>query len=58
MRLRCSMSLIGSMWPGPEMGGRQTANELGEINTLVFAFVFCGCSAFIILHATMEHWPI
>lgn len=58
MRQCCSMSLIGSMWPGLEMGGRQTVNELGEINTLVFAFVFCVCSAFIILRATMEHWPI
>lgn len=56
MRARCSMSLIGSMWPGLEMGGRQTLNELGEINTLLFsAFVFCVCSAFFILRARVEN---
>lgn len=39
------MSLIGSVPPGLEMGGRQTVNELGGINTLLVAFVFCVCSA-------------
>lgn len=50
------MGLIGSMRPGLEMGGRQTLNELGEINTLLFTFVFC--VAFIILRAKIKCWPI